>query len=419
MVPVVEIERLLVEPTEFFPELPDGDGLYFTDPWFDESTRCLVYQMRALLVVSRERTMLVDGCIRSGKRRRRRAFDDLDGQWWDRLVATGVAPDDINDVIFTHLHVDHVGWATRASEEGRWMPAFPRARHLVDSAELAHWSSRRGREAMSRTGDYMTDSVEPLLSAGVVEALEPPFAVSDRVTVEPASGHTPGNCTVRVHGSEADLWIVGDVMHHPLQLVDPATSTRYCVDPAMAARTRRRILMAASESEIVMATSHFAGDGPFHVHRSGTGYAMEAATEVIRHDDFDLSRWGRGWTAPAQRDPGERVHAVPVRATRPAILTVTPATTCTRQVLQVWRCHDFLDELRRRDACSVLVQSQEGYPRSVAVLRRWCSRRVVAGLRGWSDGLMTPMSLLMPQSTTSSGRSLVSVSSTVRGTIPM
>ncbi|MGH3585777.1 MAG: MBL fold metallo-hydrolase, partial [Pseudonocardia sp.] len=120
VVPVVETPRLLIDPDEFFPGLAVDRGEWcFQAPWFDGAASRLVYAIQAFLVVTPGRAVLVDACVGAGKRRARPVFDDLDDGWLAAFEATGVAPSDITSVVLTHLHVDHVGWATRADRSAQ------------------------------------------------------------------------------------------------------------------------------------------------------------------------------------------------------------------------------------------------------------------------------------------------------------
>lgn len=286
VVPVVELERLLIDPEEFFPGLGQPDGPYFVEPWFDTASGSLVYRMQAFVVLTPAGVVLVDGCIGPGKERQRDAFNGLDDTWFTRFTATGLGRTEVDHVIFTHLHVDHVGWATWRHSSGQWEPVFPRAQHLVTSAEVGHWTSAAGAAAMTRTGDYVADSIAPIRQAGLLAEVPPDMVVNPFIRLRPASGHTPGSVCVEVEGSEGRLVLIGDVMHHPLQLVQPGLSTRYCVAPTEASRTRQRLLADAARDGTVLVPSHFAGDGAFRVELQDQGYRMVPATDMVRRSAF-------------------------------------------------------------------------------------------------------------------------------------
>lgn len=282
VVPIVETPRLLIAPEEFFPGVPvDRDEWCFREPWFDAASGRLVYTIQSFLVVTPTATVLVDACVGGGKPRLRPEFADLDAGWLAALHATGTSPLDVTTVVLTHLHVDHVGWCTQ--EQGReWQPVFRNARHLVTGPELAYWTGAEGTIAMRRTGDYMADSVAPLLAHGLLDVVEPDAVVAPGVRLEPAFGHTPGNVVVRVTGSAGELVLAGDAMHHPVQLRHPEVSTRYCVDPAAAARTRVRLLADAAGSGTPVVPAHFAVPTAGRVEPAGSGYTFHAPMDMLR-----------------------------------------------------------------------------------------------------------------------------------------
>lgn len=286
VVPIVENPRLLIDPEEFFPQLDvDPDAWCFQEPWFDAAASRLVYAIQSFLVVAPGQVVLVDACIGARKRRARPEFDDLDARWLAALEATGVSASEVTSVVLTHLHVDHVGWATRP-EGDRWRPVFPNARHLVTRPEIEYWRSPAGSAAMRRTGDYLADSVRPLAEHGLLDVVDADATLGPGVRLVPAFGHTPGNVCVHVSGTEADLMLVGDTLHHPVQLLHPELSTRYCVDPEAAARTRTRVLAGAAASGTPIVPSHFAGSPAGRVSEVGGGYAFLGASDMVRTGSY-------------------------------------------------------------------------------------------------------------------------------------
>jgi glyoxylase-like metal-dependent hydrolase (beta-lactamase superfamily II) len=286
VVPIVELPRLLIRPDEFFPGLEvDPDDWCMREPWFDASASCLVYAMQAFLAVTSERIVLVDACIGSGKHRARPEFDQLGTGWLRALEATGVAAADVSSVLFSHLHVDHVGWATQPDRDG-WRSVFPNARHLVTGRELDYWTSADGAAAMRRTGDYLADSIRPLDDLGILDRVAEDAEVCPGVRLLPAFGHTPGNVAVQVSGSGGELLLVGDTVHHPVQLHRPELSTRYCVHPEQAARTRSQLLARAAASGTPIVPAHFALPSAGRVTPTDTGYTFEPASDIVRPGQY-------------------------------------------------------------------------------------------------------------------------------------
>jgi glyoxylase-like metal-dependent hydrolase (beta-lactamase superfamily II) len=284
VIPLVETARLLIEPTEFFPDLPaDRSDWCFQPPWYDTSLDRLVYAIQAFLVVTPSRALLVDACVGAAKHRGRAEFHLQGDDWFARFTDTGLTAADVSAVVFTHLHVDHVGWATRPVD-GVPRPVFPAARHYVTAPEYRYWSGPAGAAAMRRTGDYLEDSVRPL--RGLLEFVDPAAVLAPGVELVPAFGHTPGNVCVRVTGSAGSLLLAGDLLHHPLQLREPDRSTRYCVDPGLAAVTRRALLAELAATDTPLLPAHFAAPSAGRITPAKGGYRFTPATDLVRYGRY-------------------------------------------------------------------------------------------------------------------------------------
>jgi glyoxylase-like metal-dependent hydrolase (beta-lactamase superfamily II) len=286
VIPLVETDRLLIDPAEFFPHIgADRSAWCFRPPWYDVGAGRLVYAIQAFLVVTPDRVLLVDACVGAHKHRGRAEFHQQGEDWFTRFTEAGFSAAEVAAVVFSHLHVDHVGRATRPVN-GTPRPVFPRARHYVTEAEFRYWSGPAGAAAMRRTGDYLADSVRPLLEHGLLEFTDPAAVLAPGVELVPAPGHTPGNVCVRVTGSAGALLLVGDVLHHPLQLRHPDWSTRYCVDPALAGVTRRALLAELARSRTPLLPAHFASPSAGRVAPAGEGYDFEPATDLVRYGRY-------------------------------------------------------------------------------------------------------------------------------------
>ena len=271
---LVDIAELLIEPTEFFPQvagLADEDkaAWYLRPPWTRDGR--LVYTIQAFLVRTPSATVLVDAAVGAGKPRQRPQFDRLDTDLPAALAGYGLRPQDVDHVVLTHLHVDHVGWAT-VFDGARWVPTFNRARHLIPAAEGEYWRGANGRAALGRTGDYLSDSVLPVVEAGLVDWIAGDVEVAPGVTFRQAAGHTPGCGYVEIASGGRRAVLAGDVIHHPLQLAMPDWSTRYCVDPGAAAAARRRLLAEVADTGTIFVPAHFARPSAGLVGTDGSGY---------------------------------------------------------------------------------------------------------------------------------------------------
>jgi len=271
---IVEIETLPLSPFELFPDCTAGHLAANRDwlrPRFqDPASDALTLTIQSFLIRQSGLTILVDSCSGNDKARARPAFDRRNWPWLAQLRAAGVAPEDVDVVLCSHLHVDHVGWNTRL-ENGRWVPTFPNARYLISQREWDYWQAA-GAPALARAGDYITDSVLPIFAAGQAELIGDDHALASNIAIEPAYGHTPGQVMVRLAGGEREAILSADLMHHPLQVRYPDWSTRFCVDPVQARQTRRNFLTRHAGSGRIIFPAHFRSPTGGTIERDGAAF---------------------------------------------------------------------------------------------------------------------------------------------------
>lgn len=235
--------------------LDDG---FLTD---DIETAQMALAMHSFVVQSAGRNILIDACIGNHKQRQPLDFvTDLDRpDYLENLARAGLRPEDIDYVLCTHLHFDHIGWNTRL-RDGRWVPTFPNARYLFSRADYEDLD--RDREAVPLYGRAFEDSVLPVVAAGQAELVDPgrrvELELGTGVWFESAPGHSAGNCVIHAKSRDEHAVFSGDVIHHPLQVANPAI----CVvpgdaDPALAMQTRRRLLETYADTSTVLMPAHF------------------------------------------------------------------------------------------------------------------------------------------------------------------
>ncbi len=259
-VEITRVEEMVVDgvPIGMFVLDFDADQLD-RHPWVAErflgegATMPLSFHTFALAVG--DRRILVDtGC---GNRKPRTGltapmFGDLETPYLDRLRAAGFPPEEVDTVICTHLHVDHVGWNTTL-EDGRWVPTFPNARYLFVDRDFEHWAHQD--EEMHAAS--FADSVRPVVDAGLADLVPQDHVVCDEVRLEPTPGHTPGHASVVVTSGGASAVITGDMAHHPFQLAVPTSSSFADTDPVAAARTRHAFVDRYVDTGTVVLGTHF------------------------------------------------------------------------------------------------------------------------------------------------------------------
>ena len=252
----------------------------------------LITSVHSWLIRTAGHTILLDCCAGNHKDRPGFArFHRLDTPWLDRLREAGAAPEDIDIVLCTHLHSDHVGWNTML-RDGRWVPTFPNARYLFSRVENEHGDPRRNPAAdadLQRSNSYR-DSVLPVIEAGQAELIDGTHAIGDAMLIEPAPGHTRGHIMLKLDDRGEKAVLCGDAIHHPLQVYAPHWNSGFCELPEEARATRRRLLEHCAEAPRA-ALSHPFRRPARRRHRRRRGRVFAAL------------RRGREWLARA--DPGE------------------------------------------------------------------------------------------------------------------
>ena len=263
---VVEIGPIATSPKFFFKD-PPAD-LVAQHPWlkphFANDEGRLLMSIHCFVIESGGRRIVVDTCVGNDKKRQSPAWNQLNGPFLQHLVQAGFAPESIDTVLCTHLHVDHVGWNTRWVN-GRWVPTFPNARYLFARKEWEHWSQQAASAQPSgyhkggaEPDDILGDSVKPILDAGLAELVDTSHRINDEIWLEPTPGHTPGHVSVRIQSEGQLAVITGDLMHHPIQCSEPDRPVSFDSDGDMARATRRRFLDCCARDRSLVLGTHFA-----------------------------------------------------------------------------------------------------------------------------------------------------------------
>ena len=222
--------------------------------------------LQAFVVSAGSRRIIVDTCVGNDKEREIPACHHLQTAFLQDLASAGFPPESIDTVLCTHLHFDHVGWNTRLVN-GKWVPTFPNARYLFGRREWEHARSLLAIPDVP-TG-HVTDSVMPVIDAGLADFVESDHRVCDEVWLEPTPGHTPGHVSVRIASQGADAVITGDLMHSPAQMVEPDMSSHACFEPEASQRTRRAFLERYQDGKALVVGSHFCDPTVGWVEREG------------------------------------------------------------------------------------------------------------------------------------------------------
>jgi glyoxylase-like metal-dependent hydrolase (beta-lactamase superfamily II) len=186
---------------------------------------------------------------------------DRAGRLPELLADAGVKPGDIDLVVHTHLHVDHVGWNM---QDGA--PFFPRARYIAHRADFENFTTAQAHRP------YVRDQLAALHATGRLELIDSGATPLAGVEIEHVPGHTSGSCIVTI----GSVTFVGDLAVHELQLADPGIGYVFEEDQPAAAAARRRLLPRLAERGDPVAIPHL---GVGQIRREGEGFALGPLAE--------------------------------------------------------------------------------------------------------------------------------------------
>lgn len=259
---VVEVQRVPMTFAQFMPDAaaaPDvlENARAWLEPRFADLAAGVGFlDFHSYLVRTPQHTILVDTCIGDDKERGGHPlFHRRRTPWLDNLRAAGVAPEQVDFVMCTHMHADHVGWNTRLVD-GRWVPTFPRARYVFARTE---YELRQRSWQTSADAGYgaFADSVLPVVESGQALVVDDGHDLDGCLKLEPAPGHTPGNVVILLQSRGERGVFAGDVLHHPIQVERPEWSAAFCEDRVQSALTRRRFVATYADTGTLVLPAHF------------------------------------------------------------------------------------------------------------------------------------------------------------------
>lgn len=225
------------------------------------------------------KTIVIDTCCGNNKERPDRlGWHRRQGNYLKQLAIQGIQPEDVDIVMCTHLHADHVGWNTRL-ENGKWIPTFPNARYVFAEKEYKYWLDQHRNNTQEKPILYgsFADSVLPVVEADQALLVEDGYSPITGIHLEIAPGHTPGAAIIHLEDGADKAIVCGDLIHHPLQLLRPEVSTRFCVDPDAARHTRQRLLDTVADTKTLLVPGHFLPPSIGYVIRQDKAYGFVAA----------------------------------------------------------------------------------------------------------------------------------------------
>lgn len=202
--------------------------------------------------------VLIDTCMGNHKSRPG-VFEMhmLANLYLERMAEAGVKPQDVDYVLCTHLHADHIGWNTRL-ENGRWVPTFPNAKYVLSQTEYA---AAKEEAANSNSPPFIRhafeDSIYPIVESGKACIVDGVHELLDCLTLRPAPGHSPGHFRIELKSRGAVGVFTGDMLHSPIQVPFWEWSSRVCWNKPLSAKSRREVLEYCAAEDALLLPGHF------------------------------------------------------------------------------------------------------------------------------------------------------------------
>lgn len=201
--------------------------------------------LNCLLIDTGDHKILIDTGAGEG-------FQATTGHLVENLEAEGINPPDIDRIIFTHGHIDHVS----GTFDSRGSPVFPNARYTASAKE---WEFLVTRPVTNEIQEFFFESARKTLLPvrDKFDLVEDDGEIFPGITLLTAPGHTPGNSMVDITSEGKRLLCIGDIIHSQREFTNPEFATLFDITPEQAIKTRERTLSEAAQSGVFVYACHF------------------------------------------------------------------------------------------------------------------------------------------------------------------
>ena len=240
-------------------------------PYFSDSEGNTIVSVHALILETPDKCIIVDTCLGNDKERHIPSWNKLQTRFLEDLEIAGYQTKDIDTVLCTHLHTDHVGWNTVLVND-KWEPTFKHADYLFGKEEWNYTEKQLGNPLYA---EFINDSIIPIIDSGLVRFVELDERICKEIILEPTLGHTPGHVSIKINSEGQQAAITGDFLHHPCQMekLDWISSADW--EPELARETRRRKLSDYANEKTLVFGTHFASPSAGYVIKKDDHFVFE------------------------------------------------------------------------------------------------------------------------------------------------
>ncbi len=255
-------------------EIIEGHKGWLAPHHYEPATGRILLSVHSWLLQIAGKKILIDCCCGNNKKKPGRPFwEDLNEPYLERLAAAGARPDEIDMVMCTHLHHDHVGWNTM-QKDGKWVPTFPNARYVFNQPDIDYFSKIDAdpKEGPAELGTFR-ECVIPILDAGRADIVSgQKQRLNDFIEIDAAPGHSPGHVVFKLESKGQRAVFTGDVLHHLLQVHYPDWNFPKNSDAEQAKKSRRKILDLVASTEALMIPAHVGAPFVGRIEKTADGY---------------------------------------------------------------------------------------------------------------------------------------------------
>jgi glyoxylase-like metal-dependent hydrolase (beta-lactamase superfamily II) len=217
-----------------------------------------------MLVNTADKLVLIDAGCGVDK------FQKTTGRLLGNLAAAGYAPGDIDMILLTHAHFDHL-WGISDSENASLL--FPSAEFIASEAEIAFWSNPELADKLPPAQQARVTQTNLKLASRRLHLIKPGAEVAPGVTTFDTAGHTPGHISVHIGSGSEEMLLTGDVVvGSEVPFLHPEWPFGFDIDVPKGIETRMAFLDRAATDRTLVGSYHLPFPGFGHVVREGSGY---------------------------------------------------------------------------------------------------------------------------------------------------